>query len=115
MPSPEAGAGGEHPGFGQIRRRTSIIALALITLLAGGYFALKLAMHWIGPPPLSRVAHLMPTSAQAGVTSTGSIDEPHQALRPENVDPRYLAMLLAFEDRRYYSHFGVDPVGLARA
>ena len=28
----------------------------------------------------------------------------------EEVDPRYLAMLLAFEDRRFRSHHGVDPV-----
>ena len=33
----------------------------------------------------------------------------------ENVDPRYLAILLAYEDNRFSSHHGVDPLALLRA
>jgi len=33
----------------------------------------------------------------------------------KDVDPRYLAMLMAFEDRRYNSHYGVDPYAIGRA
>jgi penicillin-binding protein 1C len=33
----------------------------------------------------------------------------------DDVDPTYLAMLLAFEDRRFASHRGVDPLAFARA
>src|SRR5687768_10367499 len=33
----------------------------------------------------------------------------------KEVDQRYLAMLLAFEDRRFRSHQGVDPVAIGRA
>ncbi|MCA0406180.1 MAG: penicillin-binding protein 1C [Proteobacteria bacterium] len=33
----------------------------------------------------------------------------------EEVDPRYLAMLIAYEDRRFWQHSGVDPVALVRA
>ncbi|MDP3603042.1 MAG: penicillin-binding protein 1C [Bosea sp. (in: a-proteobacteria)] len=32
-----------------------------------------------------------------------------------DVDPRYLAMLKAYEDRRFDSHAGIDPLGLVRA
>jgi penicillin-binding protein 1C len=32
-----------------------------------------------------------------------------------DVDPRFLSMLLAFEDKRFASHAGVDPLALARA
>ena len=32
-----------------------------------------------------------------------------------DVDPRYVAMLLAFEDKRFRSHIGLDPLALARA
>lgn len=32
-----------------------------------------------------------------------------------DVDPRYLAMLKAFEDKRFDSHIGIDPLGMARA
>jgi len=36
-------------------------------------------------------------------------------LSVDEVDPRYLAMLQAFEDRRFYSHSGVDAVAVLRA
>jgi penicillin-binding protein 1C len=31
------------------------------------------------------------------------------------VDPRYVAMLIDYEDRRFYRHYGVDPVAILRA
>ncbi|MEM1306515.1 MAG: penicillin-binding protein 1C [Pseudomonadota bacterium] len=31
------------------------------------------------------------------------------------IDPRYQKMLIAFEDRRFHSHVGVDPIAIARA
>ncbi len=34
---------------------------------------------------------------------------------PARVDPTYLAMLVAFEDQRFYSHGGVDPLAIMRA
>lgn len=37
------------------------------------------------------------------------------AVTPNDVDPRFLAMLLRYEDKRFYSHIGVDPVALLRA
>jgi len=33
----------------------------------------------------------------------------------KDVDPRYLAMLIDYEDRRFYRHHGVDPVAILRA
>ncbi len=33
----------------------------------------------------------------------------------DEVDPRFIAMLLAVEDRRFHRHMGVDPLALARA
>jgi penicillin-binding protein 1C len=35
--------------------------------------------------------------------------------RPEGVDPRYLDVLLAYEDKRFYAHHGVDLLALLRA
>jgi len=32
-----------------------------------------------------------------------------------NVDPTYLKLLFAYEDKRFYSHAGVDPLALGRA
>ncbi len=37
------------------------------------------------------------------------------AVTPDMVDPRFVALLLAFEDRRFADHAGVDPLALARA
>ena len=36
-------------------------------------------------------------------------------IEPKEVDARYLAMLLAFEDRRFRTHRGVDPIAIGRA
>ncbi len=37
------------------------------------------------------------------------------SLTPQETDPEYLAMLLAFEDRRFDTHHGIDPRALLRA
>ena len=34
---------------------------------------------------------------------------------PDRVDPTYLAMLIAYEDKRFYRHRGVDPLAMLRA
>jgi len=36
-------------------------------------------------------------------------------VRADGVDPRYLALLIAYEDKRFRSHRGVDPLALLRA
>ncbi len=33
----------------------------------------------------------------------------------DDVDPRYLRMLVVYEDKRFYGHWGVDPLALGRA
>ncbi|MBB4351253.1 penicillin-binding protein 1C [Aliirhizobium cellulosilyticum] len=33
----------------------------------------------------------------------------------EDVDPRFLAMLIGYEDRRFYEHGGIDPLAIGRA
>ena len=38
-----------------------------------------------------------------------------EALSLENMSPYLPQAVIAIEDRRFYSHFGVDPLGLARA
>ncbi len=37
------------------------------------------------------------------------------ALPPDRVDPTYIAMLLAYEDKRFHDHAGVDPRSMLRA
>lgn len=61
--------------------------------------------------------------------STQVVDREGRLLRPyatpegrwrlraslDEVDPRFLALLVAYEDKRYFSHRGVDPLALMRA
>jgi penicillin-binding protein 1C len=78
--------------------------------------------YWIsalGPPPLG----------EALAFSTLVVDRDGKLLRPyatpegrwrmpatrENVDPRFLQLLLAYEDKRFYAHPGIDPYALGRA
>ncbi|MBB3612109.1 penicillin-binding protein 1C [Rhizobium sp. BK602] len=71
------------------------------------------------PPPLDR----------AGIVSSEVLDADGELLRafatPEgrwrlktgvgDVDPQFLRMLVAYEDRRFYDHHGVDPMAFGRA
>ncbi len=36
-------------------------------------------------------------------------------VKASEVDPAYIGVLLAFEDKRFRSHYGVDPIALGRA
>ena len=36
-------------------------------------------------------------------------------MRHHDVEPRYKDFLIAYEDKRYWSHFGVDPIAVLRA
>ncbi|MFN3350021.1 penicillin-binding protein 1C [Pseudorhodoplanes sp.] len=100
-------------------RRSLAIALSGAALLAGGAFA---AGFWARSlPPLPDPAAL-PYSIEV-VGREGRLLRPYATgdgrwrLKAEvsDVDPRYLAMLIAYEDRRFYSHRGVDPVAVVRA
>jgi penicillin-binding protein 1C len=100
-------------------RRLKITATSLALLLTAAAAAL---LHYASTlPPLDLAA--------ATDRSTVVLDREGRLLRPfltadgrwklpvgvNDVDPRYLAMLKAFEDKRFGSHPGIDPLGLVRA
>lgn len=95
------------------------IASAAGVIFAGA-LALGLdALDKAYPPPLDA----------AGQVSTEVLDADGQLLRafatPEgrwrlktdvsDVDPQFLRMLVAYEDRRFYDHRGIDPLAIGRA
>ena len=98
------------------RLSASGLAVAAIGLLALGGFRLLDSVY---PPDLSRLERL----------STEVVDREGRLLRSYlsadgmarlptragEVDPRYIRMLIAFEDKRFRDHPGVDPLALARA
>jgi penicillin-binding protein 1C len=105
------------------RRRRRPIKIAAAACLAAAVTGLIAASIWIvslGPVPL----------AQAQQVSTTVLDRNGRLLRAyamadgrwrlpvtsaSGVDPGYVSLLLAYEDQRFRSHAGVDPLALGRA
>jgi penicillin-binding protein 1C len=84
--------------------------------IAGGVTGLFQAF---GPPPLGRdlevstlVVDRNGKLLRAYLTSEGRWRLPATG---KQVDPRFLDALLAYEDKRFYHHRGVDPLAMARA
>jgi penicillin-binding protein 1C len=105
--------------LGRWRSRAAIAAVAMLwitAVVAGGIAGLVEAF---GPSPLGNDLEL----------STIVLDRNGKLLRPyithdgrwrlpatpASVDPRYLEMLFAYEDKRFWYHPGVDPLALTRA
>jgi len=107
-----------HDGVGRRAFRRAGIVVGLAALCVVATFA-----AWVislGPLPL----------AQARQVSTTIVDRNGKLLRAyamadgrwrlpvdarSEVDPGYLKLLLAYEDRRFRSHSGIDPLALGRA
>src|SRR5579871_4388675 len=108
--------GGE--GVKKRRPRWRIFAgavLAFVTIVVAGLFALDRLF----PPDLTRLHDLSQLVEdkdgrvlRAFIAADGSWRLPVGA---DDVDPRFRRMLLAYEDKRFDSHWGVDPLALARA
>ena len=109
-----------HDRRGRRGMRHAIIAGALAILCICGALAAWVAS--LGPLPLAQ--------AQAREVSTTIVDRNGKLLRAYamadgrwrlpvdakvGVDPGYLRLLLTYEDRRFRSHAGVDPLALGRA
>ena len=100
-------------------KRGIVLASVAGALLVGGALGFGLWVRAL--PPLPDPAALR--------HSVEVVDRNGQLLRPyateegrwrlrtsaEQVDPRYLAMLIGYEDRRFYEHYGVDALALIRA
>lgn len=97
------------------RVRAALAATALLVLGAAGVVALDRAF----PPDLARLsAHGTVVADAAGeplsvfLAPDGRLRLP---VRVADVDPGFLDLLIATEDRGFRSHPGVDPLALARA
>ncbi len=92
-----------------------LAAAGAMALLAGAAVLLDAAY----PPPMTRylarsqkVLDADGGLLRAFATADGSW---RFAARADEVDPLYLTMLTAYEDKRFHHHPGVDPLALARA
>jgi penicillin-binding protein 1C len=98
-------------------RRRARVCLAGVLAVALG----AAAAGWLTLAPLPlEVAHDLSTTVldrhgrllRAYTAADGRWRLP---LEPTQVDQRYLAMLIGFEDKRFYAHHGVDPWAMGRA
>jgi len=76
-------------------------------------------IYSLGPPPLGQnldTSHIVLDREgrllRAYATGEGRWRLPATA---KDVDPRFLKLLFAYEDKRFQSHHGVDPMAMARA
>src|SRR5262245_30572667 len=107
--------GGDATGARTIAGRCLTFGAIAATLLAVG----AVIFASVPPPDLARLqdrSTLVVDSdgklLRAYTTADGKWRLPATA---SDVDPRYLAMLRGYEDKRFDSHFGIDPLAIARA
>ncbi len=96
-----------------------LFIFAGIIALTSIYFALEKTKSEIGPPPLQGISETSKTILdrngrllRAYTTRDGLWRLP---VTHNEVDQKYLELLLAFEDQRFWSHTGVDPWAILRA
>jgi penicillin-binding protein 1C len=108
---PRHDAGGGR--LGRIAVRSLVAILIVCTAFAAWVI-------WLGPLPLDQAKQVSTTIVdrngkllRAYAMADGRWRLPVDAKR--DVDPTYLKLLLAFEDKRFHSHAGIDPLALSRA
>ncbi len=109
--------------IGLSRRKWMMWAVKFATITFGGAMlvtaALGCADWWLGPVPLDAAS----SNSRVVLDRNGQLLRAYTTLEGRwrlpvaapDVDQRYLAMLLAFEDKRFYEHGGVDVKAIARA
>lgn len=116
VPLPRRGEGRRVPSVRNLAIAASVLVLAGTGTAYGLYVK---AFADAGPLRLEEAKATSVTVVdrkgrllRAFTTSEGNWRLP---LDPKDVDPHYLKMLFAFEDKRFYSHHGVDPKAVVRA
>ena len=100
---------------GRLRRFAVAFAIIAAIVIATGAWIISL-----GPLPLTQAQQVSATIADRNGRLLRAYAMPDGRWRlpvdaRTGVDPGYLKLLLAYEDRRFYSHAGVDPLALGRA
>ncbi|TVR88547.1 MAG: penicillin-binding protein 1C, partial [Trueperaceae bacterium] len=100
------------------RRRLAVVAGAVALTL--GLIAWLGVERWVATtelPPLALETSVEVLARDGALLRAFTVGDGRWrlAVTADRVDPTYLAMLIAFEDRRFFDHGGVDAWALARA
>ena len=111
------------PPLGRRRRRLRRFLLAACLFLCAATLLCLTLDRLFPPPSLTDAPDPAGGFAQVILAADGGLirafpDERHiwrYPVRPEEVSPLYLEALIAFEDRYFYRHPGVNPIACLRA
>src|SRR6266516_2747724 len=115
-------AGGGSSGRGRGRRGLARLFYWAVVLTLWAFIAAIAAIAWVGahlPPIQSLEVPKLPPAIEivdlSGrvVAARGDTSGPPLSLK--ELPPYLPQAFIAIEDRRFYSHYGVDPLGIARA
>jgi len=100
--------------------RYAAATAACMSLLGGGaYASLRIAAATMEPVSLEAASQVSVTVLDRDGKLLRPFTTPdgrwRLPLEPSEVDPRYLSILMAFEDKRFYEHHGVDFRAFLRA
>lgn len=100
-------------------RRVKLIVAAFASAVALAVIACALWLYTLGPAPLGKdieLSHVVLDRdgrlLRAYATKEGRWRLPADV---DDVDPRFLKLLYAYEDKRFLNHHGVDPLAMLRA
>ncbi|WP_028745649.1 penicillin-binding protein 1C [Rhizobium mesoamericanum] len=100
------------------KKKLAILSVACILLAGAGLVLLDAADHAY-PPPLDNAETVSAEVRDADGQLLRAFATPDGLWRLKttatDVDPQFLKMLIAYEDRRFYTHTGVDLQALGRA
>jgi penicillin-binding protein 1C len=111
--------GRDKPGHDGVRKRRVVrlaaaaFAIVFLSILAIGAWVVSL-----GPLPQARQVSTTIVDRNGKLLRAYAMADGRWRLPVDaktGIDPGYLKLLLAYEDRRFYSHGGVDPFALGRA
>ncbi|MDA4845644.1 penicillin-binding protein 1C [Hoeflea poritis] len=99
------------------RRLTLAAASAAGLVVALGVLAAALDRAYPPPLPDSRALSVEVTDRDGELLRVFANREGRWRLRPDldALDPEFTALLVAYEDKRFWSHHGVDPLAMGRA
>ncbi len=93
-----------------------------IALILWGVLLVTLIVLWYGQeiPKITQQATFERRPSVTILANDGSVitrygDLKGEALNVDDLPPHLVQAILAVEDRRFYYHFGIDPIGLTRA